>query len=58
MSKLSNLSYENILNYYIDDRRRHIHPEAILPNDKRMKGYRGDIEVKKGMNRATNDANE
>ena len=32
-------------------------PEAILPDDKWVNGYRSDIEVELGMTRAARDAN-
>ena len=43
--KLSNPSYENNINYYIDEDT--VIPEAILPDDKRMNWYRSDKEVEK-----------
>ena len=51
--KLSNRSYENIVNNYLDENT----PEAILSNDKRLNGYRSDIEVELGMTRAAREAN-
>ena len=41
--KLSDLSYENIVNYYLDEDT--VLPEEILPDDKWVNGYRSDIEV-------------
>ena len=41
--KLSNLSDENIVNPYLDEDT--VPPEAILPDDKWVNGYRSDIEV-------------
>ena len=51
---MSNLSYESIINYYLDEDT--VIPEAILPDEKYTNGYRNDIEVEKGMTRATKDA--
>ena len=45
--KLSNLTYENIVNYTLDEDT--VMPEEILPDDKWVNGYRGDIEVEAGM---------
>ena len=53
--KLSNLSYENILNYYLDEDT--VMPEEILPDDKWVNGYRSDIEVEARMTRVSQDAN-
>ena len=33
-------------------------PEEILPDDKRVNGYRSDIEVEIGMSRATSEAKD
>ena len=52
--KLSSLTYENIINYYLDEET--VMPEEILPDDKWVNGYRSDIEVKVGMSRATREA--
>ena len=52
--ELSNLSYENIVNYYLD--KYTFNPEAVLPDDKWINGYQSGIEVEKGMTRATKDA--
>ena len=52
--KLFNLTYENIVNYYLDENT--VMPEEILPEDKWVNGYRSDIEVKIGMSRATQEA--
>ena len=52
--KLSNLTYECIVNYYLDEDT--VMPEEILPDDKWLNGYRSDIEVGKAMSRATQDA--
>ena len=54
--KLSNLTYENIVNHYLDEDT--VMPEEILPDDKRVNGYRSDIEVGVGMSRATHEAKE
>ena len=53
--KLSNLSYENTVNYYLDGDT--VMPEEILPDNKWVNGYRTDIEVEAGMTRAWQDAN-
>ena len=50
--KLSNLTYENIVNYYLDA----VMPEEMLPDDKWGNGYRSDIEVKNGVTRASQEA--
>ena len=47
--KPSNLSYENIVNHYLDEDT--VIPEAILPDDKWLNGCRSDIEVALGINR-------
>ena len=52
--KLSNLTYESIVNYYLDGDT--VMPEKKLPDDKRLNGYRSDIEVEKGMSRVTQEA--
>ena len=52
--KFSNLTSENILNYYLDEDT--VMPEEILPDDKWLNGYRSDIEVNIGMSRATQEA--
>ena len=52
---LMNLSYKGIINHYLDEET--VMPEEILPDDKWISGYRSDIEVEKGMTRATTDAN-
>ena len=54
MPKLSNLTYENIVNYYLDEDT--VMQEEILPDDKWVNGYRSDIEVEVGMSRATQEA--
>ena len=54
--KLSNLSYENIGKHYLDEDT--VTPEAIVPDDKWLNGYRSDIEVEFGMTRAARDAIE
>ena len=54
--KLSNLSYENVVNHYLDEDTAR--PEAILPDDKLPNGYRSDIEVERRMTRAAWEANE
>ena len=51
--KLSNISYENIINHYLDDDT--VTPEDILPYDKWLNVYRSDNEVEIGMTRATRD---
>ena len=53
--KLSNLTYKNIINQYLDEET--VMPEEILP-DKWVNGYRSDIEVEIGMTRASNEAKE
>ena len=53
--KLSNLSYYNFINFSLDENSP---SEAILPNDRWENGYRSDIEVEKGMTRATKDASD
>ena len=53
--KLSNLSYENIVNNYLDEVR--VTPAEILPDDKWVNGYRSDIEVDLGMSDAARNAN-
>ena len=53
---MSNLSYEQIKYFYLDEDTGT--PEAILPQEKWENGYRSDIEVEKGMTRATKDAND
>ena len=54
--KLSNLTYENIVDDYLDEDT--VMPEEILPDDKWVNGYRSDIEVEFGMSRTTHEANE
>ena len=54
--KLSNLTYENIVNHYLDEDT--VMLEEILPDDMWVKGYRVDIEVEAGMSRATHEAEE
>ena len=54
--KLSNVTYENIVNHYLDEDT--VMPEEILPDDKWVNEYRSDIEVEVGMSRATHDAKE
>ena len=52
--KLSNLTYENIVNYYLDEQT--VMPEEILADDKWVNEYRSDIEgVKIGMTRASQE---
>ena len=51
---LMNLSYKGIINPYLDEET--VMPEEILPDDKWISGYRSDIEVEKGMTRATTEA--
>ena len=48
--KLSNLTYESIVNYYLDEDT--VMPEEILSDEKWVNGYRSDIEVDIGMTRA------
>ena len=43
---LCNISYENIVNYYLDEDT--IMPEEILPDEKWTNRYRSDIEVETG----------
>ena len=52
--KLSNLTYEINVNYYLDDDT--VMPEEILPDDKWVNRYRSDIEVEVGISRATQEA--
>ena len=52
--KLSNLTYESIVNYYLDEAT--VMPEEILPDDKWVNGYRSGIQVDVGMSRATQEA--
>ena len=53
--KLSNLIYESIVNYYLDEDT--VMPEEIHPDDKWLIGYRSDIKVEEGMSRTTQEAN-
>ena len=55
-SKLSNLSFEGILKFYLDEDR--VTPETILPDNKWAKGNRTFIEMEKGTTHATREANE
>ena len=41
--KLTNLSYKKIINFYLDEDT--VTPEDILPDDKWLNGYRGDVEA-------------
>ena len=52
--KLSNLTYESIVNYYLDEDT--VTPEEIIPDDKWVNNYRSDIEVEVKMSRATQEA--
>ena len=52
--KLSSLTYESIVNYYLDEAT--VMPEEILPHDKWVNDYRSDIKVEVGMSRATQEA--
>ena len=52
--KLSNLTYEKTINYYLDEET--VMPEEILPDDKWVNGYRSDIEIEVDMSRATREA--
>ena len=54
--KLSNLSYENIVNHYLYEET--VTPEEILPDEMWINGYRSDLEVESGMTRATREAHE
>ena len=54
--KFSNLTYENIVNHYLDEDT--VMPEEILPDDKWVNGYRSNIEVEVWMSRATHEAKE
>ena len=45
-----------IVNYYLDE--DIVTPQDILPDDKRQNGYRSEIEVEKGMTKATKDDND
>ena len=51
---LLNLTYKNIINHYLDEDT--VMPEEILPDDKWVNGYRGDIEVEIGMTRLSIEA--
>ena len=51
---LCNLTYERIVNYYLDEDT--VMPEELLPDDKWVNGYRSDIEVEVGMSRAMQEA--
>ena len=53
-TKLSNLTYEHIVNYCLDEDT--VMPEEFLPDDKWVSGYRSDIEVEVGMSRAAQEA--
>ena len=55
-SELSNFYYENMINHYVDEDTGTL--EAILPDVKMQNGYRSNIQVEKGMTRATKDAND
>ena len=48
--KLSNISYENIKNYHLDEDA--VNPESISPYEKWIMGYRSDIEVEKSVTEA------
>ena len=52
--KLSNLTYESFVNYYLDEAT--VIPEEILPDDKWVNGNLSDIEVEVGTSRATQEA--
>ena len=54
--KMSNLTYENIVNYYLGEDT--VTPEAILLDHKWLNWYRSDIEVELGMTRAAQEAND
>ena len=54
--KLSNLTFENIVNHYLDEDAAT--PEPILPDDKCVNGYRSDMEVEIGMNSAARKASQ
>ena len=51
---LLNLTYENIINHYLDEDT--VMPEEMLPDEKLVNGYRSDIEVEIGMTRAKTEA--
>ena len=53
---LSNLTYKNIINHYLDEDT--VMPEEILPDEKWVNGYRSDIEVEISMTRASNEAKD
>ena len=53
---MSNLSYENIVNHYLDEDT--VTPEAILRDDKWVNGNRSHIEVEIGMTRAAREASQ
>ena len=53
---LSNLTYKNIINHYLDE--DIVTPEEILPDDKWVNGYRSDIEMEVGMARASDEAKD
>ena len=54
ISKLSNLPYEGIVNYYLDEDT--VMPEEIPPDNKWLNGYHSDVEVEKEMSRVTQEA--
>ena len=54
MPKLSNLSYENIVNHYLDEDT--VMLKEILPDEKWINGYRSVLEVETGMTRASQEA--
>ena len=55
-SKLSNLTYESIVNYYLAENT--VMPEEIIPDNNWVNGYRSDIEVEIGMIRASQEAKD
>ena len=52
--KLSNLSFENIVNYYLEEDT--FMPEEILSDEKWINGYRRGIEVETGTTPAAQEA--
>ena len=51
--KLSNLTYERTVSYYLDEDT--VVPEETLPDEKWVNSYRSDIEVEIGMTRASQE---
>ena len=53
---LSNLTYKNIINHYLDEDT--VMPEEILPDHKWVNEYRSKIEMEIGMSRATGETKD